>query len=993
MKCAGTFILINLNWIMNQVKAKGDFVIEGSRILFEVLRRRRQGVENALIRFEICLWQCLRACEIIQKPMQKTALFLFILLLIGNEGLSEPATSRLKVEDLKCEYRSNPLAIDTSRPRLSWILKSDDRDECQTACQIIAASSLEKLNEGQADVWNSGVIRSSNSVNITYAGKPLHSGQRVYWKVRVWDRLGNKSRYSRPAWWEMGLLSPADWSAKWIVQPEPEITQTTAKGEGPAPLFRDEFTVTQKVARARIYASGLGYYELHLNGSRVGNNVLDPGWTTYSKRVLYSTYDVTKEVKQGRNAIGIMAGNGWFNPLPLKMWGKLNLREHLITGTPRVILQLVIEFADGTSKTIVTDDDWKVHDGPILSNSIYLGETYDARKEPAGWDKPGFDDSNWPTAALASQSLGELKAQSAPPIRITQTIKPVALTEPKPGVYLFDLGKNFAGWIHLRVKGSAGTCVQLRYGELLYPDGTLNGMTSACGQIKNGPGLDENNLPKTAFQIDRFILRGGGREEFTPHFTFHGFRYVEVTGLTSKPDLNTLEGLRLNSDVTPAGSFECSNELFNRIQQMVLRTELSNLFSVQSDCPHREKFGYGGDIVAAGEAAVLNFDMCRFYAKTVQDMADAVRTNGGFTETSPYVGISDEGLGGGAGPIGWGTAQPYLQWLLYQYYGDQRLLEEQYETTKKWIALLQSCSTNYILDNGISDHESLDPKPRALTGTAFYYLNLELFSKIARTLGRESDAAQAEALAGKVKDAFNRRFLKGSTGQYDSGTQTCQSFALYLGLVPVEAQNHALQALVQDIGKSNGHLRTGIFGTKYLLNTLSENGMADAAYTIVNQKTFPGWGYMLENGATTLWEHWAFSDNIYSHNHPMFGSVSEWFYKALGGINPAPDAVGFDKIIIKPQPVNELRWVKASYNSVRGEIVSQWKRTKNNFQLKVVIPVGTTAMVYIPAKEIADVEENGRRITNAPGVEYVKSANGCVIVRIGSGKYEFKSAL
>ena len=646
----------------------------------------------------------------------------------------------LQVEGLHCEYRVNPLGINSPQPRLSWRLESAERGQRQTAYQVLVATSPDLLSDGKADLWDSGKVASGESVHIVYGGKPLRTSQHVHWKVRAWDRKDSPSAYSAAAWWEMGLLTPSDWRAAWITRRQPQpVSEQKMFEDNPAPLFRKEFQLGKQISRARVYVSGLGYYELSLNAQRVGDHVLDPGWTTYAKRVLYSTYDVTDQVKPGPNALGLMLGNGWFNPLPLRLWGAINLRDSLTIGEPRLILQLVVDFADGTSQTILTDETWKVGSGPILRNSVYLGEVYDARKEQPGWDKPGFDDSSWQQAVTASQALGPLRAQDAPPIRVTRVLKPVKLTEPKPGVHVFDLGQNFAGWVRLRVQGPAGTRVKLRYGELLYPDGTLNGMTSVCGQIKQGGQnyrYDGNGAPKTAWQMEEYILKGEGEEVYTPRFTFHGFRYVEVTGFPGQPTLGSLEGLRVNSNVPTVGSFTCSNERLNRIQQMVLWTELSNLFSVESDCPHREKFGYGGDIVAAGEMAMLNFGMSGFYAKAVQDLADAVRPNGGFTETSPFVGISDEGLGDKSGPIGWGTAYPFLLWRLYQHYGDRRLLEENYAPAKRWIALLQSCAKDGILDNGISDHESLAPKPRALTGTAFYYFNAKLFASIARVLGK-----------------------------------------------------------------------------------------------------------------------------------------------------------------------------------------------------------------------------------------------------------------
>jgi alpha-L-rhamnosidase len=885
-------------------------------------------------------------------------------------------------------------------------LEAKERGEVQTAYQVLASSTAAKLARAEADLWDSGKVESAAALQVAYAGKPLRSGQRVWWKVRVWDSAGKPSRFSAPASFEMGLMRPGDWKAHWIQRRSSgPVPEAQAFDDHPAPLLRKGFSVEKEVIRARAYASGLGYYELRLNGERVGDHVLDPGWTTYSKRVLYSVYDITKQVKRGKNAVGVMLGNGWFNPLPLALWGSIKPGKALTTGEPRAIVQLVIEYADGTADTLGTDETWRAIGGPILRNSVYLGELYDARREQPGWDNGGFNDSGWEQTVLATEpELGPLRAQDAPPIRITRALRATKLTEPKPGVFIFDFGQNFAGWARLKVKGPAGTRVRLRSGELLYPDGTLNGMTAVAGQIKGGGKdyiYDGVGQPKTAFQLDEYVLKGQGTETYTPRFTFHGFRYVEVTGFPGQPTLESLEGLLLNSDVESVGFFECSNEMFNRIQQMVLWTELSNLFSVQSDCPHREKFGYGGDIAASSEMGMLNFDMSGFYRKASQDLIDAVRPNGAFTETAPFVGIADQSLGDGpttvnlgpgAGPVDWSLAQPLLLVQLRQYYGEDRLIEEQYEATKRWIALLRANDIKGIFDHGISDHESLVPKPRALTGTAAYYYNLKLFAQVARVFGKSADADDAEAAAEKIKAAFNRKFLKDGTGRYDTGDQVCQAIALHHGLVPEDQRARVLEVLVNDIEARDNHLTTGIFGTKYMLNALTDAGRADVAYRLVNQRTFPGWGHMLENGATTLWEHWEFSDNTYSHNHPMFGSVSEWFYKALAGIQAAPDAVGFDKIIIRPRPVGELKWVKASYDSVRGKIVSQWEQGKEGFRLSVRIPVGATAMVYVPARTAAQVTEKGKQVSSARGVKFVRLEGEAAVFSVASGDYQFASS-
>ena len=907
---------------------------------------------------------------------------------------TDTTSAALEPVALQCEYRTNPLGIDEKQPRLSWQFRSVARGQMQTAYQIIVASSAERLEPDRADMWNSGKVMSTENIHIPYNGKPLQSRQRYFWQVRVWDKDGSGSTWSSPAWWEMALLSPDEWTAKWIDdgKPVPERDEDFYKDD-PAPLFRKEFAVGKGVKRARLYITGLGYYEAYLNGAKVGEQVLDPGWTTYGRRVLYSTFDVTDQIRQGANCIGVWLGNGWYNPLPMRMWGKFNLRDALTVGRPRFIAQLEIEYADGTLQKVVSDESWQAGQSPILRNSVYLGEMYDARREQPGWSSPGFSDNHWRQARIAAEKLGVLQAQSQPPIRVTKIIKPVNITQPRPGVFIFDMGQNFAGWARLHVKGPAGTTVKLRYGELLYPDGTLNAMTTVAGQIKK-PGRGGPGAPDTAWQCDTYILKGQGKEVYTPRFTFHGFRYVEVTGYPGRPTLDALQGLRLNADVTSAGSFSCSDSLFNRIYRMSRWTFLSNLFSVQSDCPHREKFGYGGDIVPTCTAFMLNFDMTAFYAKVVRDFADAVRPNGGLTETAPYVGIADMGFGGGSGPIGWGFAHPLLQKELYRFYGNRRLVEEQYDVARRWVDFLSEHARDHIIDVGISDHESLDPKPTALTGTAFYYAAAKLVADLAGIIGRNDDADRYAKLTREIKEAFVRRFLKPGSGRFDIGTQACQAFALYFDLVPARERQAAISVLLDEIlNRHDGHLATGIFGTRYMLDVLTETGHSDVAYTVAAQKTFPGWGYMLQNGATTLWEHWAFSDNVYSHNHPMFGSIVGWFYSAIAGIRPAADAVGFDRVIIKPEPVKALTWARASYQSVRGRVASEWRKENGRFVLNAEIPVNTVARIYLPTSNAAAITESGISVNDSKDVVFLGMEDNRAVFRVGSGRYVFRSPL
>lgn len=897
----------------------------------------------------------------------------------------------ITASDLRCDYRVQPLDIDNSRPCLGWILHSDRRAERQTAYQILVATRQDRLIPGRADLWDSGRVNSSNSVATPYSGKALTGRTACYWKVRVWDAAGKAGPWSRPAVWEMGLLAPQDWQGQWLNDGRSNpVKDADFYREDPAPQFRKEFTLDRKIARARLFVSGLGYYEAHLNGARVGDHCLDPGWTRYSSRALYSAYDVTTQLRAGANCLGVTLGNGWYNPLPLRMWGHYDLRDAMPVGRPRFIAQLEIEYTDGSRKTIGSDTTWQVTDGPIRFNSIYLGEIYDARHETPGWDRPGFQENrDWQRPAIASEPIGTLRAQSQPPIRVTETLKPVRVTEPSHGVFVYDMGRNFAGWVRMRLTAPAGTKIRLRYGELLNKDGTLNPMTSVAGQVKGAHKTADGTMesiggpgaPPIAWQSDTYIASGNGVETYTPRFTFHGFRYVEVTGWTGKPTLAMLTGLRLNADVSPAGAFTCSNPLFNRIQAMCDQTFRSNIFSVQSDCPHRERFGYGGDIAATSEALMMNYDMATFYAKVVRDEQDSALPDGMLTDTAPYVGIQYCG-------IAWAMSHPLLQRQLYRYYGDRQLVEEQYATSRRWLDLVTKQYPDRIITDGLNDHESLDPAPSPVMLTPLYAANAETVGELAQILGREADAAQYRHLAADIRNTYAQKFVDPRTGKVGPGTQGSQAFALYLNAVPKAQREATLATLLANIHTAHrDHLSTGIFGTKYMLDVLSREGRSDVANTLVSQKSFPGWGWMLENGATTLWEHWEGSDNTYSQNHPMFGSVSQWFMQWLGGIQPADDAVGFDRIVLRPQLVGDLGSVDSSYRSVRGNIVCNWRRTGGRVSFSIEIPVNATALFYLPTEQPA--LESGLPAAKAPGITFVRTEAHQTLYRLGSGRYAF----
>ncbi len=924
--------------------------------------------------------------------MHKAPKYPWLVLLIVLTSFPSLTWAKITVTGLRCEYRVDPLGVDSPAPRMSWVVGSDERAEEQTAYRVLVASAEGKLAAGQGDLWDSGEVETADNVNAAYVGRPLVSGQRCYWKVRVWAKKDKASAWSKPAIWEMGLLAKTNWTGQWLNDGKlnPKKDEDFYK-EDPAPLFRKEFVLGRSVRRARLYITGLGYYEASLNGQRIGDQRLDPGWTKYDRRVSYSTYDVTQQLRQGANCLGVTLGNGWYNPLPLRMWGRYNLRDTLAVGRPRFIGQLNIEFTDGSAQSVVSDPSWKVGEGPIRFDSIYLGEIYDARKELPGWDRAGFDDTAWRSPATATEPVGVLQAQPQPPIRICERFSAMSVSEPRPGVFIYDLGRNFSGWARLVFKAPAGTKIVLRYGELLHKDGTLNPMTSVCGQIKgtrkNKDGVEESvggpGAPPIAWQSDTYIAKGGGAESYTPRFTFRGFRYLEVTGLPGALPLEAVTGLRLNADVADAGSFACSNDRFNQIQQMCRRTFLANLFSVQSDCPHRERFGYGGDIVATSEALMMNFDMSTFYAKAVQDWTDNALPDGMFTDTAPFVGIQYCG-------VGWAMAHPLLISQLHRYYGNRRLMEEQYESAKRWLLLVATRNEDGTIKEGLSDHEGLAPAPAPAMVTPLYFQSARMLTEMARWLHRSDDAARFDALAVKIRQAYQQKFLDPATGKAGPGTQASQSFALYSDLVPQSDRPGTLGFLLENIrGESKGHLSTGIMGTKFMLDVLSREGQAEVAYGIVNQPDFPGWGWMLENGATTLWEHWALDDNTYSHSHPMFGTVSQWFFNWLGGIQPMSETLGFDRLVIRPQAIKDLTWARSSYNSMRGRVVSNWRREGGKLKIEVEIPVNATALIYVPARAIKQVTESGRPIKRARGVDFVRIERDAVVCRVGSGRYAF----
>lgn len=895
----------------------------------------------------------------------------------------------LQLKGLTCEYVENPLGVDALNPVLGWQLESQARNQLQSAYEIQVALKEDDLRNGKGLVWKSGKINSRQNVNIVYSGRKLKPFTRYYWRVHAYDREGEVSAWSEPAFWETSMLSPADWKAVWISDGSkaPEKEEDFYKDD-PSPLFRKTFRPAKTVQEARLYIAGIGYYEASLNGKRIGNNVLDPGWTNYGKQILYSTYDVTSLIGSGENAIGVMLGNGYYNPLPMRIFKPL--REYLTIGRPCLKAQLHIRYTDGSVEAICTDESWKTTTGPVMRNNVYLGEQYDARNEIDGWDTCPFDDSRWKQAVpIANVPAGQLTAQMQPPIREIEVIKPVRMTETRPGEFVFDMGQNFAGVARIKVRGAKGSTVRIRYGEDIYSDGSLNVMTSVAGQQKRVWDADWETAgqPQTAWQEDVYTLKGEGEEIWSPRFTFHGFRYVEITGWPGRPSLSDVEGIRLSADLQRTGSFECSDPMLNRLDKVLDYTFRSNLFSVQSDCPAREKFGYGGDIVGTARTFCWFYDMENFYRKALHDFANDQRSEGGMTETAPYNGIADMGLGDDSGPIGWQLAFAFMQKQLYEYYGDLRTIKAFYPTLRKQVEFLRSKAKENRIRTCINDHESLEERVPALFATAHYYHHVILLAEFASLTGRPKDAQEYSLLAADIKESFIKEFVKPGTGEVANATQAAQAFALFYDLVPESEKEAVFAVFLKAIGKWDGHIASGIFGVPAILEVLRQNNRNDIAYEMVTKKDFPGWGHMLESGATTLWETWKYSDNVYSQNHPMFGSVGEWFYQSLAGINPM--APGFSKIRIKPQPAGNLTWVNCTYRSVNGPIVSNWKKEGNTFELRVTIPVNATASICLPSSTGSEITESGRPLDAVQDVKAVGFADGFYCVEVGSGDYVF----
>jgi alpha-L-rhamnosidase len=893
----------------------------------------------------------------------------------AGKSSSEGAT----VADLRCEYLVNPMGIDVTTPRLSWILESGRRSCMQNAYQVLVASSAETLQHNKGDLWNSGKVKSDQSNQIVYKGKPLKSRMLCYWKVRVWDNSGHVSDFSEPAAWTMGLLKSDDWQAKWIgYDAAPPAVYNEAKPPKedlvlpPPPYLRKSFLVNKPVKRAVVYASALGLYELHINGKRVGKDYFTPGWTDYTKRVYYQTYDVTDMLTPSGNAIGAILADGWY----AGYIGFGKKREHY-GSEPRLLVQLEIEYTDGTRQVVATDKSWKAAYGPIFEADFLMGETYDSRREMMDWCSYWFNDVSWDNVAVKDKINAMIQAYPGVTVQKVLQIDAKKIAEPNKGSFVFDMGQNFAGWVRLKANGQAGTKIVLRFAEMLNPDGTIY----------------TKNL-RAARCTDTYILKGSGEETWEPQFTYHGFRYVEVTGYPGEPALDAITGVVVQSNTPRVGFFECSNPMVNQLYKNIVWGQRSNFIEVPTDCPQRdERLGWTGDAEIFIRTATYNMDVSAFFTKWLVDLEDAQSPQGAFPDVAPRkVAMGD-------GTAAWGDAGVICPWTIYKVYDDKRVIDKHFESMKKWIDYLRANSKDLLRPNkGYGDWVSIaSDTPKDVIATAYFAYSTRLLSKMAAAIGRGNEAKEYEELFGRIRNAFNKAYVS-EDGRIKGDTQTCYLLGLYFDLLPADKRRLAADHLVERIKAKNWHLSTGFVGLSYLLPTLTETGHLDVAYRLLENDTFPSWGYSIKNGATTIWERWdgwtkekGFQDpGMNSFNHYAFGSVGRWLFNTVGGIDT--DGPGYKTIIIHPQPGN-MTSTKASYDSINGNIISDWQLKGNTFTLNVTVPANTTATVYIPADSVKNITESGKPATKAEGVRFQQIKQGTAVFIIGSGQYQFVSQM
>lgn len=887
-----------------------------------------------------------------------------------------------QVINLLCEYQVHPIGIEVEKPRLSWQIRSTQNNIKQTAYEIRTAASKDNLNKAKKLLWTSQKVTSDQSVNVEYQGPPLSARQRVYWQVRVWTNKNQVSEWSEVAFWEMGLLKTSDWSASWITKKDDVQKEKSL----PAQYYRKEFTANKKIKQARVYVTSLGVYQLFLNGEKVSQDLFTPGYTSYHKRLQYQTYDVTAMLQQN-NTIGAIVGDGWYRGF-LGWKGKRSYYGEQLA----LLMQLEIEYTNGKRETIITNNNWKVAYGPILESDIYNGEVYDARLEVSNWGNHKFDDNQWATVGILDHPKDKLVSSPSPPVKAIETITPIDLITTPKGETVLDLGQNIVGWVRMKVKGEKGHQVTLKFAEVLDKDGNFY----------------TTNL-RAAKATDTYILKGEGTEVFEPHFTFHGFRYVKVENYPGTLSKDKITGVVIHSDIKPTGTFTCSDTLINQLQQNIQWSQKDNFLDIPTDCPQRdERVGWTGDAQVFSPTAAFNFDVAGFYTKWLKDLAADQLPNGSVPNVIPDMLKDAAGIIGKGGATGWADAAVIVPWTVYQAYGDQRILEEQYASMKKWVDFMQQKAGESFIWNTPKYWHWGDwlafntDKPdyagsvteKDLIATAYFYHSTNLLQKAALVIGKKEDAAAYQQLAENIKIAFANEYIT-PNGRLVSHTQTAYALALSFDLIPDHLINKSAQYFAADVEKF-GHLTTGFLGTPLLCSSLSKIGRADLAFMLLNRKEYPSWLYPVTQGATTIWERWdtqkpdgTIIEGMNSFNHYAYGAIGEWLYSYVAGLNIDPERPGYQHTIFHPHSDGGLTNAKAEFLSLYGLVKSAWAIEGNNLVYTVEIPVNTTGTVRLPKARLEEVKMNNSLLSSNKS-DNIQETENEVILSLGSGTYLFE---
>jgi alpha-L-rhamnosidase len=857
--------------------------------------------------------------------------FIISLLLLLFAASCSVQTNCIPVE-LRCEYLSQPLGIDAAHPRLSWKLQDARAGAMQTAYQVIVGTDSIAVSKGTGNYWQTGQVESASQL-VTYQGQPLQPFTRYYYSVQVWDKDDHASRLAT-GHFETGMMNNANWKGTWIS----DSRDIQIK---PAPYFRKSFQLDKKIRSARAYIAVAGLYELYLNGNKISDHRLDPMYTRFDRRILYVTHDITSQLQSGKNAIGVLLGNGWYNHQSTAVWF---FHEAPWRNRPAFCMDVRITYEDGSTETITSGKDWKTSLSPVIFNSIYTGEHYDARLEQPGWSEPAFADSAWKEVIFRSAPSTNIVAQAMQPIRAVETIPAQSMRAFNDTSYVFDLGRNISGVSRITVKAPAGTVLRLKHGERLRPDGHVD--------LSN---IDVHYRPvgtADPFSTDIFITSGKGDESFMPRFNYKGFQYIEVT--SSVPVTLTKEsitGYFMHSDVPPIGQLSSSNPTLNKIWSATNNSYLSNLFGYPTDCPHREKNGWTGDAHIASETGLYSFDGITVYEKWMADHQDEQQSNGVLPAIIPTDGWGYEWANG----PDWTSTIAIIPWNIYLFYGDTTLLARCYNNIKRYVDHIDQLYPTGLTTWGLGDWVPVKSKsPVELTSSVYYYVDANILAKAAKLLGKTEDAEKYASIATRIKNAINDKYLNAATGIYGEGVQTELSVPLCWGLVPDTLVSKVAANLAKRVQADNNHIDVGLLGTKAILNALSENGYADLAYTVASQETFPSWGWWIVNGATTLYENWPIDAKTdISMNHIMFGEIGAWMYKALGGIKPDVNQPGFKNILLQPHFVAGLNQCEVMHQSPYGAIISSWKKSGEKTTYTVVIPPNSTATLQltIPAKQ------------------------------------------